>query len=260
MNLSINRNGYTCIKAQVESDNLYLIGFGDLHAGSATYNEKKTKEIIQFIKENNCVVLLMGDLAENANKKSIGAGVYNQKMIPDEQIKYLRNLLEPIKDKCIGMIKGNHEERTYKDSGIDICNILSYELNIPYCWWEFFGSIVGDKRGYSIYAVHSYTSNKRAGAAIDQTMRDIEQMVDVDIIMRGHTHKNIAHLPETYEVDMRNNCVIEKKRAIVITGHFLNRDKSYAAAKPLRGDPPGTTALELEMNKHKSKNIKRIYL
>lgn len=260
MDIKVNRNGYTCVTAKVDWNSIYLVGFGDLHAGSETYNEKKAKEVIRFIKEETCVWVGMGDFCENANKRSIGSGVYTQVMTPDEQIPYIRELLKPIADKCIGYIKGNHEERAYKDSGIDIANLICYELNMPYCYWEFFGCVAGKKRAYSIYAVHSAMGNRTAGLALNATERDIEKMVDVDIIMRGHCHKNIQHISEAYEVNARNNTVTVKQRANLIIGHYLDRDKSYAAAKPYRGDPPGTIALQLDLDYHRPKNIKPVYL
>ena len=65
---------------------------------------------------------------------------------------------------------------------------------------------------------------------------------------------------EFFDIDERNNAVVVKQRANVITGHFLDRDKSYAAARPMRGDPAGTISLVLNMNKNTDKSIKPIYL
>jgi len=236
------------------------VGFGDLHIGSKFYDEKKATEVRDWIKNNHCIWVGMGDFCENANKRSVGAGVYEQFMNPKEQIAYLREFLKPIAEKCIGFIRGNHEERTFKDSGVDIADIICYELSIPYCGWEFFGSVAKEKKAYTIYAVHSYSANKTAGLALNMVERDIEKMLDVDIILRGHTHKRIHQISEAFEIDSRNNAVIVKQRAIVITGHFLNRSDSYAAAKPYRGDPKGTIALELEMRHKYDKTIKPIYI
>ena len=261
MDIDVNRNGYTCVRARIKESNVQLIGYGDLHAGSLTYNEKKALEIRDYIKEENCIWIGMGDFVESATRHSVGSGVYQQKMNPNEQIKYLRNLLDPIKDKCMGIIKGNHEERIFKDDGVDIADIICYELGIPYCIWEFFGIIVQDSMAYGIYAIHSYTSNRTGGLALNSTEQNIEKMIgNIEIIMRGHTHKNIVHIAEYFEIDKINNTVDVKPRVNLITGHYLDRDKSYAAAQPLRGDPPGTIALELELNRHKSKKIRPIYL
>jgi predicted phosphodiesterase len=258
MNLLINRNGYTCIKAMVNGD-VKLIGYGDLHIGASTYNEKKALEVRDYIKEEDCIWVGMGDFIENASKRSVGAGVYEQTITPTEQVKYVKSLLEPIKTKCIGCIKGNHEERSYKDSGIDLLDIVSFDLEIPYCEWEFFGIISAPKRCYTVYAVHSYTASKSAGLALNKS-EDLEKMVSVDIMLRGHTHKRAFHLAEFLDIDVYNNTVAVRERANVITGHFLERDKSYAASKPLRGDPAGTIALELNMNRGTPKRIRPIYL
>jgi UDP-2,3-diacylglucosamine pyrophosphatase LpxH len=256
----INRKGYTCVRANVGSDDVYLVGLGDLHAGSHTYNEAKTLEIVKFIYEENCVWVGMGDFCENATKRSVGSGVYQQTMTPDEQEKYIIRLLEPIADKCIGYVKGNHEERAYKDSAHDMADSICFKLGMPYCIWEFFGIISGLKRAYTVYAVHSSSGSKTGGSALNAAERDIEKMLNVDIIMVGHNHKRAYHDAESFDIDSRNNCVTVRQKAIVMTGHYMERDKSYAAAKPMRGDPMGTIALRLIMDQHKEKKIYPVYL
>jgi len=261
MEIDVNRNGYVSIRAKTDKDKQILVGFGDLHIGAATYLEKKALEIRDYIKDTGAFFIGMGDFIENATKRSIGAGVYQQLMSPKEQIAYLRDFLKPIAKQCIGFVKGNHEERTYKDSGVDIADVICYELGMPYCEWECFGSIVSNKRAYKFYAVHSYMSSKTGGLALNTTERDIEKMVgNVNIIMRGHTHKNIVHITDFFEVDTYNNTVSIRPRINLITGHYLERNKSYAAARPMRGDPPGTIALELEMRRSKPFKITPIYL
>jgi hypothetical protein len=261
VDLQVNRKGYTCVRCRVDTDTVQLIGFGDLHIGASTYNEGKATEVREYIRNKNCIWIGMGDFIENASKKSIGAGVYEQLMTPKEQITYLRSFLEPIKDKCIGYLRGNHEERSYKDSGIDVADIVCYELGLPYCDWEFFGIVAGQKRSWKVYAVHSYMASKTAGLALNATENNIEKMLgDVDIIFRGHTHKRIVHLNEWFQIDARNNTVKVRQRANVIIGHFLERDKSYAAARPMRGDPAGTIALELKMHKDTTREITPIYI
>lgn len=261
MNLQVNRNRYTCVKAVVDTEFVQLVGFGDLHIGAKTYNEKKAFEVRDYIKDNNCIWLGMGDFQECATKRSVGSGVYDQTMTPEEQVNYTLDLLTPIADKCIGYVKGNHEERIYKDTGIDIGNWVCGHLGIPYNEWEFFGIISAPKKCYTVYAIHSYTSAKTGGLALNKTEQDIEKMLgSVDIIMKGHTHKRIVHLTEYFDINVFDNSVVVKQRANLITGHFLEREGSYAASKPMRGDPAGTIALQLDMNRHRAKSIKPIYL
>ena len=261
MDILVTRKNYTCIKIKTTKKKQILVGYGDLHIGAETFNEKKAKEVRDYIKDTGAFWVGMGDFVENATKRSVGAGVYQQLLTPKEQIAYLRDFLKPIASQCIGFVKGNHEERTYKDSGVDIADIVCYELGMPYCNWECFGSVIGDKKAYKFYAVHSYMSNKTGGLAINATERDIEKMFgNFQIIMRGHTHKNIVHIMNYFEIDSRNNTVIIRPRVHLITGHYLERANSYAAARPMRGDPPGTIALELDMQKSHEFNIKPIYL
>lgn len=260
MKIEVNRKGYTCIRCRVDSPTVTLVGYGDLHVGHFTYREDRAIQVRDYIKDNPCVVILMGDMMENATKTSVGAGVYDQTMNPAQQMKYLTAFLEPIKSKCIGYVKGNHEERSYKNSGIDPAMTLCERLDIPYCHWEFFGQIATEKRAYTVYAVHSYMGSKSLGLALHRT-EEIEKMVGgTEIIMRGHAHKKGYQESEFLEIDKCNNCVQLKQRFLVSTGHYMERDKSYAASKPMRGYPMGTIALELNMNRAAEKRIRPIDL
>ena len=261
MDIQVNRDGYTCVKVRVDEPTVELVGFGDLHIGASTYCEKRALEVRNYIKDNNCLWIGMGDFIENANKRSVGAGVYEQVMNPTEQDVYLKDFLEPIAGKCIGYLKGNHEERSFKDSGYDTACIVCHALKMPYCMWEYFGIIAGEGRAYTVYAVHSYSGSKTVGGDINTVERDYEKYLgSVDIIMKAHGHKQNFVPVDFFEIDAIANVVATRPRAIVLTGHFLERDKSYAAAKPLRGYPAGTIALRLNMTRGSNRKIYPVYL
>lgn len=87
--------------------NLYALG--DIHVGSPQYDEDATQKKLQIIKDDpNGVVTLCGDLADYGLKNSV-SNVYQQKMSPEEQQKYLLKLFEPIKKKIVSAVPGNHE-------------------------------------------------------------------------------------------------------------------------------------------------------
>jgi len=229
--------------------------------GTDFYDEKKAKEIRKYIQEENAVWVGMGDMAECSTRRSVGAGIYQQVIIPKEQIKYLREFLKPIANKCIGMVNGNHEDRIFKDDGVDILDIICYELEIPYCGCEIFGSIVKEKKAYTFYGVHSRMGNKTAGLALNASERDIEKMLgNFQILMRAHAHKNAVQISEYFEIDTRNNTILSRPRVILMTGHYTNRRDSYVAQKPQRPEPKGTIALELDLRIHKDFIVKPIYL
>ena len=108
--------GYGGIKAisRVFKDKVLLIPVGDVHFGSPTCNVEKFEATIDFIADTDCVVILMGDLLEAASRHSVGAGWVEQTMSPQNQLDYLLGVLDPIKDKVLVNLEGNHEERIWK--------------------------------------------------------------------------------------------------------------------------------------------------
>ena len=116
---------------------IILFPIGDLHIGSPHFDKKELMNQLKLIDENRdkARIIIMGDLAETALKDSVGAGVYEQQENAQQQMMTAKVLLYPYRDLIDGIVTGNHEERTYKNSGFDlmlyfeICRIKKNEQN-----------------------------------------------------------------------------------------------------------------------------------
>jgi predicted phosphodiesterase len=244
-------NGYKVGRLEISSDveEIGIVPIGDSHLGSPHSNERILDEEILYIKEHpNVYVVLMGDLVECATKGSVGAGWAEQLIPLKEQIPLLVSKLSTIKDRILGSVKGNHEERAYKDVGFDPSADIMSHLGMPerYFGWELYFTIIKPHfPSYMIYAIHSATGNSTEGAASNWTEKNLFPYVDADIIMRGHAHKNGINYVQRRLVDIRTMTVHESEHALWNTGHTLERAESYAAAKGLNGIPIGTRVLWL---------------
>lgn len=256
--IEVKRDGvYPVVLVDVDEPEQVLVGVADLHAGHPNFEEATFKRVLKYIQTTGALWFGNGDLMENANKRSVGAGWVEQIMRPQEQIEYVTELLLPIKDSCIGMTLGNHEERTYKDTGIDPMSIICNNLEVPYVGYELFAKIRRrygkDSSGiaFTLYAVHSNVSNKTPGLAMHYMSREWAKFLDFDLIAKGHGHDMGISPPEiSYTFDMRNNSVIERERRYWMTGHYLGRVNSYVAKKPSPPKPTGTIAARLKMDKN----------
>ena len=111
---------------------LKIVIFSDLHYGNPYCSIKHFLRAVDFVKQNdNCYCLLNGDLCESAIKTSKGE-IYRQVGSPDDQKMQVVDWLLPIKDKCLAMTTGNHENRIYESAGTDISRYIAERLNIPY--------------------------------------------------------------------------------------------------------------------------------
>lgn len=259
-------SGYRITRAQVKTrPTVPVVGFGDLHYGSPHSDIETATTVRDWIRRTGALWVGTGDLMECATRESIGAGVYEQVRTPDEQIDEIVPFLKPIADQCIGLIKGNHEERAHKLCGIDPMGIIAKYLDVPYCGWELWSIISRipvPQRAWTLYAVHSSAGNKSGGLALGWTDREIRKYADVDIILRAHHHSKGFDPVSTIVMETAgpNPAVVEQERYLVNTGHFLKRSGSYAAGKALAPKPSGTVAVTLPVNRSTLPGVQPTYL
>jgi len=104
---------------------LRVYAIGDVHVGSPEFDERAIKAKIQRVADDPAGLLaLCGDLGNFGLRSSI-SNPYLEKMDPAKQIEYIYKLFEPVKEKIIAAVPGNHEERVTKEVGTcplyDLC-------------------------------------------------------------------------------------------------------------------------------------------
>lgn len=253
---TMKRNGsYPITKISVTNDRQSLVPIGDVHLGADNWNEELFKKTLSYAKTNNSLIILMGDLIENANKFSVGAGVYNQKLNPQEQIDKIVEYLQPFKENIIGCVDGNHERRALKDTGISISSVICSILNVPFFNNEFFGIITKEGvSSYTIYGNHSDSVGKNEEMNANSIDRDWSSWLDFDLLLKAHSHSRGLYGPKIkMTVDQANMAIVEKERWYCLTGNYLNRLNSYATYKPYRPKAIGGIGLWLDMRKDHKK-------
>lgn len=203
-----------------------VIFLGDVHYGSPQCDTDRFLRMLDYCLTNKVYVVLMGDMIECATRHSVGAGVYEQEQIAEDQHETIVNLLKPLaKAKLIlGSHTGNHEARVYDQTGINVGKALARELDVPYladaCWSEF---KVGSQT-YRLYSLHGRTGSKFDGTAL-LALERISVSFFADLVAMGHTHKCINSIVLTQFV--KNGSVLEHKKHLLITGSYLKYDRGY---------------------------------
>ena len=224
-----------------EHDEIILCPIGDLHIGSPHFREEELEKELDFIAKNRdrCRIIIMGDLAETALKDSVGAGVYEQDEMLQQQIYKAKNYFWDFRDLIDGIVTGNHEQRVYQRSGIDLtrlfCDImgitdryLRYQGVIKYAW---------NKRCYNVSVWHGAGGGSTPGGAMNKLQKQSET-VFADVYLMGHVHRRQAHSKMLYVPDPQNKQIRRMKQVFVVTGSALNHEESYAEEKGL---PPTET-------------------
>lgn len=229
------QSGY---KGEHEYVNLYPLG--DLHIGSPYFDVRVLKQALERIdaERENSRIIIMGDLIESATKTSVGAGVYEQKMMPMEQINKAVEILRPYADLIDAVVTGNHEQRIYKMSGVDVMEHFCVKLGIPDRYLGYYGVVkyAWNKRCYNVAVWHGAGGGATTGGALNKIEKQAA-MVFADVFLMGHVHKRAATMRDLYVPDPQNNRINRITQHFVITGSALDHAGSYAEEMGL---PPST--------------------
>lgn len=242
-----------CKKVLTPSSKGYaeVVFISDVHVGSPQCDIDRFERMLEYCLENKLYVMLLGDLIENAHRQSVGAGVYEQLENAQSQHERVVEYLRPLADSglILGSLSGNHEDRTYLLSGVNIAKALCRELNIPYlgsaCWnyWR-----VGNN-SYRIYTLHGASGSRYVHTKL-KALVDISHSFDADLIAMGHVHECADTAQTVQFYDASRQKVRERKKYLLITGHYLSYDGSYAQAKGMPISKMGSPKVKFYANKH----------
>ena len=171
-----------------EQEVLRVYAIGDIHVGSAEFNEAAVKKKLKIIEEDPCAALcICGDLGDYGLKNS-KTNVYQATMSPREQQKYIHKLFLPVIDKIAAAVPGNHEERITKEVGTcplyDLCVLWGiqdvYRENLAITKFMFGEQ---NKRQQNIFV--GITTH---GATRAKHKKFIAGFDGIDFAISGHTH------------------------------------------------------------------------
>ena len=219
------------LETKAGKDYAEVVLWGDVHYGARNCNIEKAKGMLDYCLENNIYLLGMGDLLESATRYSVGSGVYEQES-PQKQIDDMTAWLEPLAEKglILGLHTGNHEGRITKETGIDIMKMISKSLGVTYlgsaCWNLF----KVNKQNYLVYSLHGSSGSRYVYTKL-KSLVDISHNFDADLICQGHINDCADTSMIVQKIDLRSKTVIEHKKFLVLSGHYLKYDNSYAQDK-----------------------------
>lgn len=218
------------ISRSFDTRKLLLVPIGDVHLGSPTCNVDLFERTLAFVQRTDCVVILMGDLMEAASKTSVGAGWVEQTGSPQAQIDALAEALEPIKDKILINLEGNHEARIWTQSGIRVSKVLSRMIGVPFGGYSAFVKLKVRSNNYIVHAQHGSSNAWYPHTKLTAAMRTATH-TDADLYLYGHTHELLSIKVPRRFMDKRSRTVQTTEKYFVLTGSFLEYEGSYAQKK-----------------------------
>lgn len=217
----------------------------DVHYGNFAHKHEKFLSYINWIKETpNVYAILGGNLMENALDDGRGM-TYDQTKNPSTQFDDMLRLLAPIAHKILCSTTGNHEDRTYKKTGIDVMKLLAERLEVPYFSGPIFLSIMANTYKWNLYVEHGFGNSKTKGGKMNMAGRAKKFTGLIHFFISGHVHDRVCE-SETLLTDDPINCrLIELKQWIIIAPSFLGWKETYAyrAGYP----PPASGGVSVEL-------------
>ena len=227
-----------------EYEQIEIHMLSDWHRGDPLSDTKLIRDRVEYIENTpNAYAVCMGDLADCAISGSKG-DTYGAARNPGEQIRELVSLLEPIKDKVLLFVEGNHERRIYNTAGIWINEQVAAQLGKLEVYDPEavildlrFGQLTrrqseGRKASYTGYITHGSGGGGTIGAKLNR-LQKLAEIIPCDFYMQGHTHQ-----PAVF-----SQCYLSPSRKGMETQLFLNAGASlqYGGYGAAGGYKPAST-------------------
>ena len=230
----------------VKRDDVFrIIPLGDVHLGNAACDERLFQQVVKRIAEDSaCFWIGMGDFCEFIALHDPRWSV--DSLAPWIRVSHLGDLaraqrdrflemVQPIANRCLGLVEGNHEraiKRHYeRDIYSDIVTSIKeaggfaadHALALGYYGWLILRFRRDERllrRVVRINLHHGFVGGKLAGAKALNMQRWLWTH-EADLVIFGHSHNSAAQV-ETVERVTRAGKMIRENRVGCYAGSFLS--------------------------------------
>lgn len=180
----------------------------DVHIGAREADLDGFESFLKRVEaDHDSYIVIVGDLLNNAVRSSI-SDVYAETMPPSAAVDYAVSVLQPVADRILGVVGGNHERRSRKEVDLDplygVCSMLRrsdgstlqdvYRPNMAFMRVMLVNGNTHDH--YAIMLTHGKTLNKRK-----QFVNVVE---GIDAAIFAHTHTPDVLMPARIRFNTRN--------------------------------------------------------
>lgn len=257
-------NDLDLIKHQFPDD-ITIYPISDVHLGAVEHAEKEWEAFIRKIKSENSYLILAGDLLNNGIRSCSFVNPFDETMRPRDAKRKMVEYLEPIKDRVLCVVTGNHERRTYRNDDQDLTYDICTKLDIEHLYREniaYMSVSIGQRATetkaistFNFAVTHGAGGGIYTGAAVNRDERFGNVIDGLDCLIAGHVHKGFITKPAKICIDSRNSVVTMKHYVVISCVSWLNYGGYAARAMLLPSHVCDPQRLKLVANKNGKKII-----
>jgi len=237
-----------------ERPDLTIYPIADVHLGAAEHMASEWEAFLRQLKgEPNSYITIGGDMMNNATRSSV-SDIYAETMRPRDQKTRLIEMLDPIKDRILCGISGNHEMRSVKDADQNPLYDVFVKLDIEDRFREnaaFTVLRLGEAKGnglqnptYTMAVLHGAGGGMYIGSSANRAERFGAIIDGLDVLVLSHVHKPVTFPVSKLRIDPQNNRVSEKQFRVVIAASWLSYG-GYAMRKVMTPTAHCLSAIKL---------------
>jgi calcineurin-like phosphoesterase family protein len=225
-------------------DTIELAPLYDVHIGSKEHDEALLERHLRWIAETpNVFTWNGGDAFENKTPKQADMGY--DAINPEEQLLEVTRKFAVVQHKMLFSIPGNHEDRTFKQSGMSASKRLAENLKVPY--FNDYAILTIKWRGNSFRGLchHGAGGAQTAGAQRNSARKELVWMRGMDFLWTGHLHQPMTDNVRVVDVDQKTGRTFEKDVLVIISPSYLKYFGGYAAKSRMAPGSRGLTVVVL---------------
>lgn len=225
-----------------ERPDIEIWPISDVHLGAEEHNaEAWSKFVKDLAARENTYAVLVGDLINNCTRSSI-SNIFRETEPPHIQKQMMAKMLEPIRDKILCAVSGNHERRSGKDADDDPTYDILCKLDLEHLYREnivFLRIQMGKKGGagqhtptYFLTITHGAGGGALTGSSVNKAERFGYMIDGCDVLIVGHTHKPSITPPAKIVIDPQHGRALIKPFFVICSTSWMNYG-GYAVQKLL---------------------------